>query len=738
LKKRIKSTGKSIKLRDLPEEVKTWDPPPFNFAQSLKANFEEILQEEQRYLQEITNLKGRCAMICNKVKEQQPDIIAFQEMDMFEELNPLLEAAGYTCSTVSGSSIYRDYAQRVKDLGIQMKSKDAKTAGGESPKDFAAKYREILMEYTSKGGLCFCPNFDSTARRFNPEGFDDGVAIYWKITSLQARGDDGAQPEVWSYDIKGDAPALRVKLKHKSSGTALDVMTFHLPSSPSKELRRQMNLWQLHELMGAQDIPLILAVDLNSDAHLEPSLTQEMEIPSADGTCTKAEFELLAPLRQSCFKLLQNGGPATTTTKAYCHPVDVAMAQSMADAGEFPFWGLTNAWGTQDRIPLSVVKMRGPASDQVKKWGELTLETTDHVFCSHHFRALQCETGYSRHNHQEKQDLLRRFKDPEAPNQEELAELLKGLIPSSTMPSDHMFVVAKLQLQLHTSDAEGPEITGEPTFVLGDRVRIVATKQQSKAFDGTVRFVGSTDFAKGLWLGVELEMKAGKNDGSVQGKTYFECEPEYGLFLRPSAVEKIEKDNLDSEKVQVQETLALAMEDHDVATLRRVLPEAERLGLNAQEIQVAKNIVDFVASQDLREEVNSLCSSLLQLQNSVTSMEAVAASPPGTTSTSQALYNELERRVCQRMPVVMERIMAGAVQSKGYDQEASEAQTGQTPATSSTPQASVESPAINTKQKFRQNLLSGLKATIVLCEQGGKPGHSQVPTQRIFFSYPTH
>ena len=28
------------------------------------------------------------------------------------------------------------------------------------------------------------------------------------------------------------------------------------------------------------------------------------------------------------------------------------------------------------------------------------------VFCSHHFRALQCETGYSRHNHQEKQESL--------------------------------------------------------------------------------------------------------------------------------------------------------------------------------------------------------------------------------------------------------------------------------------------------------------------------------------------
>ena len=47
---------------------------------------------------------------------------------------------------------------------------------------------------------------------------------------------------------------------------------------------------------------------------------------------------------------------------------------------------------------------------------------------------------------------------------------------------------------------------------------------------GILRFMGTTDFAKGEWAGVELSEKVGKNDGSVLGKRYFQCEPLYGLF----------------------------------------------------------------------------------------------------------------------------------------------------------------------------------------------------------------
>ena len=58
-------------------------------------------------------------------------------------------------------------------------------------------------------------------------------------------------------------------------------------------------------------------------------------------------------------------------------------------------------------------------------------------------------------------------------------------------------------------------------FQVGDDVKI-----GSKT--GIIRFIGDTRFADGTWYGVELDSGVGKNNGSVNGVVYFECNEKHG------------------------------------------------------------------------------------------------------------------------------------------------------------------------------------------------------------------
>ncbi|XP_015786930.1 CAP-Gly domain-containing linker protein 1-like [Tetranychus urticae] len=62
---------------------------------------------------------------------------------------------------------------------------------------------------------------------------------------------------------------------------------------------------------------------------------------------------------------------------------------------------------------------------------------------------------------------------------------------------------------------------------VGDKVMVHASSGLKR---GTLRYLGSTDFAAGNWAGIELSDASGKNDGSVAGKRYFQCPPDHGLF----------------------------------------------------------------------------------------------------------------------------------------------------------------------------------------------------------------
>ncbi|XP_061742267.1 kinesin-like protein KIF13B isoform X1 [Nerophis ophidion] len=85
-----------------------------------------------------------------------------------------------------------------------------------------------------------------------------------------------------------------------------------------------------------------------------------------------------------------------------------------------------------------------------------------------------------------------------------------------------------LELVLDCEDGDATASLSMPDWLKEGAFVSVGTNKS-----GTVRYVGPTDFADGIWVGVELEVPAGKNDGSVSGKHYFHCNPGYGVLVRP-------------------------------------------------------------------------------------------------------------------------------------------------------------------------------------------------------------
>ncbi|KTF95783.1 hypothetical protein cypCar_00024789, partial [Cyprinus carpio] len=71
-----------------------------------------------------------------------------------------------------------------------------------------------------------------------------------------------------------------------------------------------------------------------------------------------------------------------------------------------------------------------------------------------------------------------------------------------------------------------------PDFSVGERVWVNGNKP------GYVQFIGGTQFAPGQWAGIVLDEPIGKNDGSVAGVCYFQCEDLRGLFTRPSKLSR--------------------------------------------------------------------------------------------------------------------------------------------------------------------------------------------------------
>lgn len=73
-------------------------------------------------------------------------------------------------------------------------------------------------------------------------------------------------------------------------------------------------------------------------------------------------------------------------------------------------------------------------------------------------------------------------------------------------------------------------------IVVGARVEVV-----KRDMVGTVVFVGLTAFASGNWVGLILDEPKGKNNGTVNGQKYFECEDKHGAFFRATQLKVIDE-----------------------------------------------------------------------------------------------------------------------------------------------------------------------------------------------------
>ncbi|UXI17324.1 hypothetical protein NH340_JMT03267 [Sarcoptes scabiei] len=77
------------------------------------------------------------------------------------------------------------------------------------------------------------------------------------------------------------------------------------------------------------------------------------------------------------------------------------------------------------------------------------------------------------------------------------------------------------------SERKSVSFNNDPdSFMIGDRVWIQGIKP------GYIVYIGMVEFAKGEWAGIVLDKPEGKNDGSVHGVRYFQCQPNRGLFTR--------------------------------------------------------------------------------------------------------------------------------------------------------------------------------------------------------------
>lgn len=93
--------------------------------------------------------------------------------------------------------------------------------------------------------------------------------------------------------------------------------------------------------------------------------------------------------------------------------------------------------------------------------------------------------------------------------------------------------MAKLEAERKRQEEEDRQKLDE--MAIGARCRVTAKSQPVRL--GTIMYKGPLDGKPGMFVGVKFDEPLGVNDGSVNGKRYFQCDPKYGSFVTVKAIE---------------------------------------------------------------------------------------------------------------------------------------------------------------------------------------------------------
>ncbi|XP_057711854.1 dynactin subunit 1a isoform X4 [Corythoichthys intestinalis] len=120
--------------------------------------------------------------------------------------------------------------------------------------------------------------------------------------------------------------------------------------------------------------------------------------------------------------------------------------------------------------------------------------------------------------------------------------------------------------------------SGKPPKV-GSIVEVIGKGQR-----GTVAFIGATLFAPGKWVGIILNEPKGKNDGSVQGKRYFTCEENHGIFVRQTQIQVVEDGSSATSPDTPESGVSKIPKQKDISETAKASKQASRESLSSGDV----------------------------------------------------------------------------------------------------------------------------------------------------------